>query len=126
MAQKILIVEDDSFLAGIYHDKFTQSGYMVVSAENGEDGLLLAQRELPDIILLDILLPKMDGFDVLKALKSDFKTRQIPVVVLSNLGQKEDIDKGMALGAKGYLIKAHFMPKETVEKIKAILVEATS
>lgn len=118
---QILIVEDDAFLIGIYATKLELEGFKVIQARDGEAGLVAAQKELPDIILLDILMPKLDGFQVLEALKKDAKTRHIPVVLLSNLGQKEDVERGKSLGAEDYLIKAHFVPSETVQKIKKIL-----
>jgi len=119
--KKILIVEDDTFLAGIYANKFEREGFAVSLAIDGEMGLKLAKKDSPDIILLDILLPKLDGFEVLEKLKADDSVRTIPVVLLTNLGQKEDVDKGLKLGAVDYLIKAHFMPAETVEKVKKVL-----
>lgn len=118
---RILIVEDDSFLAGIYASKFQSEGFDVMLASDGEAGLATATKEIPDLVLLDILLPKMDGFEVLEKLKSQEATKNIPVILLTNLGQKEDIDKGLKLGASDYLIKAHFMPHETVEKVKKVL-----
>ena len=118
---KILIVEDDAFLIGIYATKLELEGFTVIQAKDGEAGLKAAQKELPDIVLLDILMPKLDGFQVLETLKKDPKTKKIPVVLLSNLGQKEDVERGQALGATDYLIKAHFVPSETVQKIKKIL-----
>jgi len=118
---KILLVEDDSFLAEMYATKFNLEGFEVEIAADGERGLELARKENPDIILLDILLPKLDGFTVLRRLKKNSKTKSIPIVLLTNLGQKDDIKKGLEEGAEGYLIKAHFMPSEVVEKIKKII-----
>ena len=118
---KILIVEDDTFLAGIYANKFEKEGFEVLLATDGEMGLKLAKKDAPQIILLDILLPKLDGFEVLEKLKSDAGAKMIPVILLTNLGQKEDVDKGLKLGAADYLIKAHFMPAETVDKVKKVL-----
>lgn len=118
---RILLVEDDAFLIGIYATKLELEGFDVLQAKDGEAGLQAVQKELPDIILLDILMPKLDGFQVLEALKKDAKTKKIPVVLLSNLGQKDDVERGRALGATDYLIKAHFVPSETVQKIKHIL-----
>ena len=117
----ILLVEDDAFLANIYKTKFAMEGFSVTVAENGEDGLSAAKKKLPAIILLDILLPKMDGFRVLKKLKAEAATKDIPVILLTNLGQKDDVDKGLELGAADYLIKAHFKPSETVAKVKKVL-----
>ncbi|MBU0613049.1 response regulator [Patescibacteria group bacterium] len=119
--KKIVLVEDDSFLAGMYVSKLNLEDFEVKLAENGEDGLKLATAEIPDLILLDILLPRMDGFEVLKKLKQNPSTADIPVILLTNLGQKKDVDRGLALGAKDYLIKAHFMPNEVIAKIKKIL-----
>lgn len=120
---KVLIVEDDSFIVDMYTTKLELEGFQVVSAEDGLKGLEVAKREKPTIILLDILMPKMDGFAYLEAAKKDPEIKAIPVLLLTNLGQKEDVQKGYELGAVGYLIKAHFMPSEVVEKIKQILNE---
>ena len=118
---KILIVEDDTFLAGIYANKFEREGFEVLLSIDGELGLQSAKKNKPDIILLDVLLPKLDGFEVLEKIKAEAATRAIPVVLLTYLGQKEDVDKGLKLGAADYLIKAHFMPAETVDKVKRVL-----
>ncbi len=115
---KILLIEDDSFLASMYVTKLNLEGFEVRVAGDGEKGLEMVQNELPALILLDIILPKMSGFDVLKDLKMDKRTKDLPVILLTNLGQREDVQKGLKLGAKDYLIKAHFMPSEVVEKIK--------
>lgn len=120
---KVLIVEDDSFIVDMYTTKLELEGFQVVSAEDGLRGLEVAKREKPTIILLDILMPKMDGFAYLEAAKKEPEIKDIPVLLLTNLGQKEDVQKGYELGAVGYLIKAHFMPSEVVEKIKQILNE---
>lgn len=118
---KILIVEDDEFLANIYQTKFAVEGFKVFIAQDGEQGLKMAKSKAPRVILLDILLPKLDGFAVLAELKKEAATKDIPVILLTNLGQKEDVKKGLSLGAVDYLIKAHFKPSETVEKVKKIL-----
>ncbi|MBI5729080.1 MAG: response regulator [Candidatus Magasanikbacteria bacterium] len=117
----VLLVEDDVFLAGIYQKKFEMEGYKISTAENGEKGLADAKKKKPDIILLDILLPKMDGFTVLQNLKADTATKNIPVILLTNLGQKDDVEKGLEAGAADYLIKAHFKPSEIVDKVKKVL-----
>ena len=121
---KILIIEDDTFLSGIYASKFEKEGFQVFLGTDGEAGLKSAKNNIPDIILLDVLLPKLDGFEVLESIKQDEKIRHIPVILLTNLGQKEDVDKGLKLGATDYLIKAHFMPQETVDKVKKVLAAA--
>jgi len=117
----VLLVEDDVFLANIYKTKFDMEGFKVTVAENGEAGWNEAKKKKPDIILLDILLPKMDGFGVLAKLKGDAETKDLPVILLTNLGQKDDVQKGLELGAKDYLIKAHFKPSEVVDKVKKVL-----
>jgi len=117
----LLLVEDDTFLAGMYKTKFEMEGFVVLTAEDGLKGFQLAKEGKPDIILLDILLPKMDGFEVLEKIRGSKDTKDIPVIMLTNLGQKEDVKKGLDRGANGYLIKAHFMPSEVVEKIKKVL-----
>jgi DNA-binding response OmpR family regulator len=119
----VLLVEDDAFLANIYKTKFEMEGFKVHLAENGEIGLKEAKKKKPDIILLDILLPKMDGFTVLEHLKEDDELKSVPVILLTNLGQKDDVEKGLALGAADYLIKAHFKPSETVDKVKKVLAK---
>lgn len=117
----VLLVEDDIFLSGIYLKKFEMEGFKVSVADNGEKGLTDAKKKKPDVILLDILLPKMDGFEVLAKLKADAGTKDIPVILLTNLGQKDDVDKGLEAGAADYLIKAHFKPSEVVDKVKKVL-----
>lgn len=124
MAQEnahILIVEDDSFLSNIYKTKFEFEGFKVSTAENGEVGLAEARKKKPDLMLLDILMPKMDGFTVLEELKKDKAIKNIPVILLTNLGQKDDVQKGLELGAKDYIIKAHFKPSEVVDKVRKVL-----
>jgi DNA-binding response OmpR family regulator len=117
----VLLIEDDTFLSGMYVTKLSLEGFDVQIAADGEAGVREAKAILPDIVLLDILLPKKDGFAVLKEIKEDSKVKHIPVVLLTNLGQKDDVDRGLSLGAADYLIKAHFMPSEVVEKVKKIL-----
>jgi DNA-binding response OmpR family regulator len=117
----ILIVEDDVFLADLYKTKFSLEGFKVYVAYDGEKGLDLLKKSEVDIVLLDLVLPKMSGFDILKSMKGDSKLRNIPVILLTNLSQKGDVEKGLSMGANDYLIKAHFMPSEVVEKIKKLV-----
>lgn len=117
----ILLVEDDSFLASIYKTKFEMEGFRVSLADNGEDGVVDAKKKKPDVILLDILLPRLDGFGVLARLKENKTTASIPVIIFTNLGQKEDVNKGLAMGAADYIIKAHFRPSEIIDKVKQVL-----
>lgn len=118
---KILLIEDDPFLLSMYSTKFELENFSVISAADGEQGLALAKSGGPDIILLDIMLPKMNGFEVLEKLKADKTAAAIPVILLTNLNQKNEVERGLALGAEDYLIKAHFLPSEVVAKIRKIL-----
>jgi DNA-binding response OmpR family regulator len=119
---KILIVEDDKFLRELIVQKILKEGYQAVEAINGEDGVAKAKEEKPDLMLLDLILPGIDGFEALRQVKESADTSSIPVIILSNLGQKDDVERGMKLGAADYLIKAHFTPGEILAKIKSILV----
>ena len=116
----ILLVEDDEFLAELYATKLSLEGYEVIAAVDGKRGLKLAQEKHPTLILLDIILPKLDGFEVLTELKQSDATKDIPVILLTNLSQREEVQRGLRLGAADYLIKAHFMPSEVVKKIKSV------
>jgi len=116
---KILIVEDDKFLRELIARKLTQENFEVIEAIDGEEGLKRIRDDKPDLILLDLILPGVDGFEVLSKLKEDPTLASIPVIILSNLGQREDIEKGLKLGAIDYLVKAHFTPNEIVDKVKA-------
>lgn len=118
---KILIVEDDKFLRELIVQKTSKEGYQVAEAVNGEEGVTKAKEEKPDLILLDLILPGIDGFEALRQIKENPSTSAIPVIILSNLGQKDDVERGMKLGAADYLIKAHFTPGEILAKIKTTL-----
>jgi len=119
----ILIVEDDQTIATMYSVSLQNDGYAVAVAENGEQGLTLARAQRPGVILLDIIMPKMDGFSMLKELKSDEATKGIPVVLLTNLGQDEDKARGEELGASEYLVKTDYTPRQVSEKIKIYLTK---
>jgi len=121
MAKKILIIEDDKFLRELIGQKLLKEGYDIVEAVDGEKGLKSIKDEKPDLVLLDLILPGMDGFEVLTKIKKDSDIAEIPVIILSNLGQKDDIEKGLKMGAVDYLIKAHFTPGEIIDKIKVVL-----
>lgn len=117
----ILIVEDDAFLLSMYTEKFRAEGFEVVTASNGTEAIKVATESEPDIILLDVMLPQADGFTVLEQLKNSKQTNDIPVLLLTNLSQKEDIARGQQLGAVDFLIKAHFMPNEVVRRVQSVL-----
>ncbi len=119
--KKILFIEDESALQKIIGESLEQENYEIISAIDGEIGLKLAQKEKPDLIILDLVLPKMHGFDVLKKLKENVETKNIPVIILTNLEGVKDIDKAIELGATTYLVKAQYDLKEVVEKIKKTL-----
>jgi len=121
MLKTILIVEDDRFLRELIARKLKQEGFDISEAVDGETGIKKIKEEKPDLVLLDLILPGVDGFEVLAKMKEDPKLALIPVIILSNLGQREEVEKGLKLGAIDYLIKAHFTPGEIVEKIKNAL-----
>lgn len=123
---KVLLIDDDNLLVRMYGKKFESEDHTVSTASDGEEGLEKAESETPDLILLDIMMPEMDGVEVLEKLKSNDKTKKIPVVMLTNLGSSEaNIDKCLDLGAVSYLIKADYTPKEVVQKVKEILAGYT-
>lgn len=119
--RKVLLVEDDKFLRELISQKLDKEGYDILEAIDGEEGIKKIKEEKPELVLLDLILPGIDGFEVLSQMKGDPNLASIPVIILSNLGQKEDVEKGLKLGAVDYLIKAHFTPGEIIEKIKAVL-----
>ncbi|PLX25705.1 response regulator [Candidatus Parcubacteria bacterium] len=118
---KILLIEDEEMLANMYEVKFKNEGFELFKALDGAQGLEMAKNTQPDFILLDIIMPKVDGFSVLKSLKEDETTKNIPVMMLTNLGQDEDIERGKQMGAVGYLVKANITPAEVVEAVKVEL-----
>lgn len=119
--KKIAVVEDDKFLRKVYESKLPKEGFLVVSAGDGKAGLELIKKEKPDLVLLDLIMPIMTGFEVLESLKADTKSKMPKVIVLSNLGQDEDIARSKELGAADFLIKSNLSIKEIVEKIKQYL-----
>ncbi len=121
MAKTILIVEDDKFLRELIVRKLVQEDFKVSEAVDGEEGIKKIKEEKPDLVLLDLILPGIDGFEVLARMKEASSLSSIPVIILSNLGQKDDVEKGLKMGAIDYLIKAHFTPGEIIEKVKAAL-----
>jgi len=119
--QKILLVEDDPFLIDIYSTKLKQTGFAVEVVKDGGYVLEKLKEFKPDLLLLDIVLPNFDGWEILRKIKKDSKLKGLKIIILSNLGQRTDIEKGLSLGAAKYLIKAHYAPSEVVEEIKTIL-----
>ena len=121
MNKKVLIVDDDPFILDMYVLKFKESGFQVETAQDGKSGLKKVKDTQPDVVLLDVVMPAMDGFDVLQELKKIMPAPLPKIILLTNLGQKEDVDRGLQLGADDYIIKAHFTPTEVVGKVKKVL-----
>jgi CheY-like chemotaxis protein len=120
---RVLFIEDDPTVAQMYKLKLELDGYQVTMAKDGEEGLELASEVRPDIIFLDIRLPKMDGFAVLERLRSNEQTRHIPVVILSNYGERELVERGLKLGALEYLIKSQTTPANLSRGVEGWLKE---
>ena len=120
-SKKILLVEDDRSLARMYTTKLEKSGYTVQTVVGGKDCIDVVAVFKPDVILLDIIIPQMDGFAVLQSLKSNPAMKNVVVILLTNLGQDEDIEKGKSLGAHDYLVKSQFTPAEIVARMEAAL-----
>lgn len=121
MAKKILIVEDEATLQKAMTEFLAEEGFEVFSALDGEKGIELAKKEKPDLVLLDIILPKKDGYEVLTELKNDESTKNIPVILLTNLESAEDVDRAFEKGASTYLVKSNYKLEEVVKKIKETL-----
>ena len=123
-SKKVLLVEDDPFISGMYQTKLKLEGYDVDTAADGEAALQKMETASYAIILLDIMMPKVNGFEVLKEIRTGPKKEisDTPVIMLTNLGQKSDIEQGLLLGANDYIVKANFTPGEVVEKIKKLIV----
>lgn len=121
MAKRILLIEDDPSVIQMYRMKFEEKKYEVIEARTGISGLELAKSEKPDIILLDVIIPQMDGFAVLKKLREDTDIKRVPVILLTNLGQESDKTTGESLGAQDYLVKANYTPTQVLEKVEKYL-----
>ena len=119
--KKVLIVEDDNFVAEVYSTKLLEMGHEVVVAQNGEEGLAKVGEARPDLILLDIIMPVMGWIEMLEELKKKEEWKNIPVILLTNVGEKESVQKVRDLGVQNYLIKSHFTPAEVIEKIESVL-----
>lgn len=121
--KKILIIEDESSLQKTFSDLFQGEGYQTISALDGEEGLRSAKTDRPNLILLDLVLPKIHGLDVLRQLKEDLGTKEIPIIILSNLEGANEVERALELGASTYLVKANYTLKEVLAKIKKELGE---
>lgn len=121
--KKILLIDDDAELREIYAEIFQNSNFEVVQAVDGLEGLDKATKEIPDLIFTGIVMPRMDGFDMIEALKKTVMTANIPVVISSHMGRGEDRDRAMKLGAKDFIIRGITTPREVIERINAIFVQ---
>ncbi len=121
---KILVIEDDKFLLKLYANQLKRSGFNVISSLNGEEGLKKVLAEKPDLVLLDLVLPRKNGFEVLSEIKSNPKTKNIPVIILTNLSQVSDLEMGIKLGAQDYIVKTDFSINELPIFVKKHLVKA--
>lgn len=117
----ILLAEDDPFLIDIYTTKLKEAGFNVVVAEDGEAALRKVRENKPDCLLLDIVLPQIDGWTLLGKIREDKSFDNLKIIILSNLGQKNEVEKGIKLGATKYLIKAHYTPTEIVKEVETVL-----
>jgi len=115
--KKILIIEDEEVMLDLLQRKLINNGYEISIARNGEDGLKMAKEIKPDLILLDIIMPKMNGMEVLEEMQKDKELKSMPVIIISNSGQPVELDKAKKLGAKDWLVKTEFDPQEVVDKV---------
>lgn len=119
--KSILLVEDDPYISDIYSTKLKEAGFSVEVATEGEQCLRIIKEKKPDLLLLDIVLPNIDGWEILRKIQEDDKFENLKVIILSNLSQREEVERAVKLGAVKYLIKARYTPTEVVEEIKKIL-----
>jgi CheY-like chemotaxis protein len=118
---KILIIEDDPLLVKMYMTKFMMEGYQVVTAGDGEQGFAVAKAEKPNFIIMDVMMPKLSGLQLLEMLRADPELKDLPVLMLSNLSQPAEVEKAKQLGVKDFLIKANYTPSQIVEKVREYL-----
>lgn len=118
---KVLLVEDESMIVDMYKMRLEEEGFEVLVTDKGTEAFEIASKEKPNIILLDVILPEIDGFSVLQMIKDDSKTKNIPVMMLTNLGQESDKEKGSQLGAVEYFIKSQHTPADVLAAVKKIV-----
>jgi len=123
MPKNILILEDEEILANLLQKKLTNEGYEVSVSPNGKRGLEMMNKKIPDLILLDIMMPEKNGFEVMEEMKKDKKLNKIPIIIISNSGQPVELDKAKELGVSDWLIKTEFDPQEVLEKVRKQLGE---
>jgi len=117
MPKTILLVEDEEILITILQKKLVSSGYEVVVARDGEAGLEEMKKRMPDLVLLDIIMPKIDGFEIMERMQKDDNLKKIPIFIISNSGQPVELDRARQLGAKGWLVKTDFDPQEVIDEV---------
>ena len=117
----ILLIEDDPFLADVYSTKFREVGFEIDVATDGQEGLKKIKAKKPDLLLLDIVLPGINGWEILETIRKEEVLKDLKIIILSNLTEKEEVEKGLELGVTKYLIKARYTPTEAVEEVKKIL-----
>jgi len=120
MKNKILIIEDEKILLDLLQKKLSQEGYEILVSHNGEEGLTMMKEQKPDLILLDIIMPKMSGFEVMEEMNKDPELKLIPVIIVSNSGQPVEIERAQSLGAKDWLVKTEFDPQLVIDKVKKL------
>ena len=120
---KVIIIEDEAAFRNVFTDLLTSDGYNVLTAEDGESGWLLTRTDIPDVVLLDLALPRLHGFEVLKNIRADAATKDVPVIILTVVGEQENVKKGLKLGATDYLVKGFYSPREILVKINEILTK---
>ena len=118
MPKEILTIEDEEIIVNLLQRKLTQEGYGVSVARDGEEGLRMMKEKKPDLVLLDIIMPKIGGFEVMEAMQKDDELKKIPIIIISNSGQPVELDRAKESGAKDWLVKTEFDPQEVIEKIK--------
>lgn len=121
--KQLLLIEDDTLIRELYKRQLDKAGLSTDAFDNGPDGIAAAQNKRYDLVLLDIMLPQMNGLDILKALKKSEKSAPIPVIFLTNMGQESILQEGKSLGAIGYLIKASYTPDQLIEEIRKVLAK---
>ncbi|HTC19399.1 MAG TPA: response regulator, partial [bacterium] len=119
----ILIVEDQQGFRRIYHDVLVNDGYEVMEAQDGEEGWNMVKEHKPNLVLLDLGLPKVDGFEVLKRIRADAETKHIPIIIFSVLGEQKDVKKGLEMGANDYTVKGFYTPRQILSKIKGLMTQ---
>ncbi|TAK95039.1 response regulator [Patescibacteria group bacterium] len=124
--KRVLLVEDDTFVSNIYQVKLEKEGFVVALATNGLEAIKQLESGSFDMVLLDIVMPYMDGIETLKKMKADSRWQRLPVILLTNLSEREKIEEALGIGANDYLIKSHFTPSEVIEKINALFKKTES